>query len=186
MYKIGDFVEFVEQPAATQPVPEFWYLLRVHPNREKRVMDGFERRGIAGYCPWFKKTIGFGRHYRRLVDRPVFPGIIFVPDFDAELDRLKVVDGVAQFIRFGETAARLKPDDISKVHHLTLALNVPASKRARMFRTGQLVRMAAGPFSFWIGRIERLDDAGRVRVLLDIFGRKTPVVIEEDDLESVD
>ena len=44
-------------------------------------------------------------------------------------------------------------------------------------RPGQSVRILTGAFADFIGEIERLDDSGRIRVLLDIMGGQTPVVL---------
>jgi transcription antitermination factor NusG len=43
--------------------------------------------------------------------------------------------------------------------------------------TGQSVRILSGPFSNFVGTLERLDDAGRVRVLLDMMGTAVPVAL---------
>jgi transcriptional antiterminator RfaH len=44
-------------------------------------------------------------------------------------------------------------------------------------REGQSVKVTAGPFADLIGQLERLDDNGRVRVLLDILGGKVRVTL---------
>jgi len=43
--------------------------------------------------------------------------------------------------------------------------------------TGQSVRILSGPFANVVGRLERLDAAGRVRVLLDMMGTTVPVAV---------
>ncbi len=47
-------------------------------------------------------------------------------------------------------------------------------------KIGAAVRVAAGPFSEQLGILDGLDDKGRVRVLLDILGRKVPVHLAKD------
>ena len=42
---------------------------------------------------------------------------------------------------------------------------------------GQSVRILTGPFADFVGTLERLDDAGRVRVLLDMMGTAVPVAL---------
>lgn len=52
-----------------------------------------------------------------------------------------------------------------------------ASDRATFssrLRTGEIVNFVSGPFSGLMGTLERLTDAGRVTVLLDLLGGKTP------------
>ncbi len=44
---------------------------------------------------------------------------------------------------------------------------------------GQMVRVSAGPFAGLVGRLQQLDDSGRVRILLEILGGKVPVLLSE-------
>ena len=46
-----------------------------------------------------------------------------------------------------------------------------------MFKIGQAVRIADGPFADLVGKLEQLDVAGRVRVLLDLLGRSVSVAL---------
>jgi len=48
--------------------------------------------------------------------------------------------------------------------------------------TGQLVRILSGPFADFVGKLERLDDSGRVRVLLDMMGTAVPVALHRSAL----
>jgi transcriptional antiterminator RfaH len=42
-------------------------------------------------------------------------------------------------------------------------------------KLGEAIRLAAGPFAEKLGILDRMDDSGRIRVLLSIFGRQVPV-----------
>ena len=44
-------------------------------------------------------------------------------------------------------------------------------------KVGAAVRLAAGPFADQLGILDRLDDAGRIRVLLSMFGQQVPVYL---------
>jgi transcription antitermination factor NusG len=44
-------------------------------------------------------------------------------------------------------------------------------------KVGAAVRLAAGPFADQLGILDRLDDAGRIRVLLSMFGQQVPVCL---------
>jgi hypothetical protein len=43
---------------------------------------------------------------------------------------------------------------------------------------GDPVRLTQGPFADYLGTLDRLDDSGRVRVLLDMLGRRVPILVE--------
>jgi transcription antitermination factor NusG len=45
-------------------------------------------------------------------------------------------------------------------------------------KVGDRVRLTQGPFAEYLGMLERLDDSGRVRVLLDMLGRRVPILVE--------
>jgi transcriptional antiterminator RfaH len=49
-------------------------------------------------------------------------------------------------------------------------------------KVGQSVRLAFGPFADFIGTLERLDSAGRVRVLIDLLGRSVSVAVKGEAL----
>jgi len=46
----------------------------------------------------------------------------------------------------------------------------------------QSVRILTGPFADFVGKLDRLDDAGRVRVLLDMMGTAVPVALHRSAL----
>lgn len=193
MYKIGDVVGLVDvDDAPAVPVsPERWYLLRTHPGREFIVSDAFMHRGISHHLPTFVRSVWAGGHaarvsrHRRTVRRPLFPGVILVPDFEADIDRLKQTGGVAGWLRIGDQAAAITPKVWREVRDIEAVLAVPPSKRPRRFEVGQLVRIADGPLHMWIGRIERLDAKGRLRVLIAAAKRAFPVEVAEDEVEPV-
>ena len=192
MLKIGDFVEAVDPSrhgSLEVAVPQRWYLLRVHPSREASVMRTFARRNISAYLPTITKSavvtryrIGYSVDVKRNVTMPLFPGLILVPDFEYNQDRLRSIDGVVGFLRFGPCTAFLNQKLIADVRNIEAIGNVPPSKRERMYALGQLVRVVDGPFASFAGRIERLDSNGRLSVLVDLFKRMVPVGLDQDQI----
>ena len=51
---------------------------------------------------------------------------------------------------------------------------------------GDPVRLLQGPFAEYLGTLDRLDDSGRVRVLLEMLGRRVPVMVDVHHLDRVD
>jgi transcriptional antiterminator NusG len=185
LLKIGDFVEPVEVAHTSSPVPKLWYLLRIHPNRELTVEEKLNERGVCAYIPKEKRSVRAGRS-RQLRVAPIFPGLLFIPDFEADLRRLKdLAEGIVGYVMFGERAAYASPRIMESIRGLEAVIDIPVSKRARKYAIGQLVRVVDGPFNWWEGRIERLDTHGRLRVLLNILEREVPVEMDEDQIEPV-
>lgn len=179
-------VNDVSAGAVDLNIAHHWFLLGVHPNRENRVLNSFRLRGWTGYVPQVLKAMWVTRGCRRLVSRPMFPGMMFVPDTMDDIDRLKQVDGISRFIRFGDVRAAISADLMRDVVALEVIAHVPPSKRAARWKAGTLVRVESGPFVGWQGRIENLDDDGRYHVALEIFGKATPIALTEDDLSEID
>jgi len=198
MLKIGDFVEHsvADLLPVVPAVPEAWFLIRVHPMRERKVMDALLRRGASCAVPTFEHVQKVHHKWRqwtlqkvRRVRSPIFPGIVFVPDFDADIRRLQSLsDGIFGYLRLGERAISLCPSLFDQVRRLELAMNQPLSQAKRALKAGDRVRIKEGagnPFEMWTGRFQRLDGKGRLRVLIQIMEREVPVVLAEDEIEPV-
>jgi transcriptional antiterminator RfaH len=49
-----------------------------------------------------------------------------------------------------------------------------------------MVRVSAGPFADLVGRLQQLDDSGRVRILLEVLGGEVPVLLSQNCVVSAD
>ena len=94
-YRQGEFVGMVDLVQLTGPlevpIPERWYALRTFANSEAKVLRRFIREHVSYYYPTVRETKTVTRHRRgfsydvsRDVYVPLFPGIIFIPDFQAK------------------------------------------------------------------------------------------------------
>lgn len=192
--EIGQFVDVIERPSERLdvPMPERWFVLKAFPNREAAVMKVFRRRGISHYFPMFpreeiivRRRSGYEVRMKRRVITPLFPGMIFVPDFECLPGAFDGIEGLSGFMRFGDWRAYLSLKDYAIIQAINAVACTPRSKRERMFETGQLVRIVDGPFASFSGRIERLDSKGRLSVLVDLFKRMIPVQFDEGQIEAV-
>jgi transcriptional antiterminator NusG len=171
------------------PLPKRWHLLRIRPNRETQVLRSFEQRNISAYLPRVTHTVANGlspvRQLRRTVISPLFPGLIFMPDFEFSNRQVLATDGVAGYLRFGEHTAYLTHAVFCDVRAIEAAANIPHSKRKRLYELGQLVQVIDGPLASWTGRIERLDAKGRYKILVNALARGMMVSLTERQIESV-
>src|SRR5258708_21187148 len=116
LFNIGDFVEFVSRPEVINPLPAVWYLLRLHLNFDLKAERQLHERGISAYVPKEKKIVKgvWKRKIARLV--PLFPGAMFIPDFDADIERLKRnADGIGGVVKIHGPAAEVWADTIRKM-----------------------------------------------------------------------
>lgn len=186
LLRIGDFVCFMDSCDVSLPIPKLWYLLRIQPNREMTVEDKLRDRGVSTYLPKEKRTVKGMWSRRVLRTVPIFPGLLFIPDFEADIRRLKnLAEGIIGFVTFGDNAAFARPKTMHAIRNLEYTLDVPPSQRKRLYEIGQLVRVVDGPFEMFEGTIDRLDSHGRLKVLLNVMERETSVLMDESQIEAV-
>lgn len=176
-----------------------WYLLSVLPQAENWISATLIGLKVANvYSPlcakdevvWSRQPLT-GKRIRtgiKRVMRPMLPGYLFVRcDYEAEWPKIR---------------ARVPKEKMSTVNNnngapyvihniLMQALYEKELKeigekqnRTDDFKPGDAVRLLTGPFADWIGKIERLDSGERIRILLDLFGRGTPVVMSVSEIEA--
>jgi transcriptional antiterminator RfaH len=164
---------------------ERWYVVHALPHSELRARDHLENQGFQTYLPRRLKTV---RHARKIttVAGPFFPRYLFVV-LDLTRDKWRSVRGtigVSSLIMQGEVP---HPVPYGVLETLTTLTDAQGFLRLDTeFRVGDRVRLTAGVFAERLGICQRLDDSGRVRVLLDIMGGRVPVLVERDCLEAAE
>ncbi len=163
---------------------ERWYVVRSLPSREARAEMQLLAQGFRVFTPRVSKTVRHARKLRAVV-APVFPSYIFVA-LDLQKDRWRSVNGtfgVACLLMAGELPEPVPRGVVEQLLDYTDEAGI--ARFDRDLREGQTVRVTAGPFARALGRLERLDGKGRVRVLLDIMGGKVNVLLDRSGLEAV-
>jgi transcription elongation factor/antiterminator RfaH len=158
-----------------------WYVVHTQPHAEDRAIENLERQGFTIFCPRYSRTI---RHARKAAQyrAALFPSYLFIR-LDPARDRWRSVNGsrgVVRLLSQGDVPVPV-PDDV--VEQLLARMDEHSCiDWSPSYVCGQAVRICDGPFADLIGRIEYLDGAGRVRVLLDLMGRTVSVRTRPDML----
>lgn len=159
---------------------ERWFLVHALPKSEHKAEFHLRAQGFATYLPQIRKTI---RHARQLrtVSAPLFPRYLFII-LDPERDRwlsVRSTVGVAFLLtcdgRPAPVPAGVVESLIGRSEGDLIRLDAPLIE-------GQSVRILSGPFADFVGTLERLDDAGRVRVLLEMMGTAVPLLLHRSAL----
>ncbi len=153
---------------------ERWYVARTQSQRELYASKQLVNQGFRVFVPRYWKN---RRHARKAetVLAALFPRYIFVRlDRTKErwrsingtfgVDRLLTHDGEPQAVPRGVVESFISataPDGGIRFHF--------------DLKEGQNIRVTAGPFAELVGQLERLDENGRVRILLDLMGGKVRV-----------
>jgi transcription elongation factor/antiterminator RfaH len=160
---------------------ERWFLVHTLPKSEARAELRLSAQGFRCYMPLFEKTI---RHARKLrtVRAPLFPRYLFVI-LDLARDSWSPVRGTIGVSRlFATQDGRPVPVPVGVVESLLERSDGQVTRLDSNLVRGQRVRILSGPFADFAGTLARLDDAGRVQVLLEMMGTEVPVTLSRSAL----
>jgi transcription elongation factor/antiterminator RfaH len=160
---------------------ERWFLAHTQPKSERKAELHLGAQGFKTYCPQVQKTV---RHARQLrtVRAPLFPRYMFLildPGRDRWLSVRSTV-GVSSLVTCED-----RPVPVPKGVVEALIARTDEANLTRFdvdLNTGQAVRILSGPFADFMGTLERLDAAGRVRVLLTMMGSTVRVALHRSAL----
>ena len=152
---------------------ERWFLIHTLPKSERKAEWHLGAQGFRSFLPQFEKTI---RHARQLrtVRAPLFPRYLFVV-LDLERDAWLSVRSTVGVSRLFTQDGRPVPVPVGIVEALIAQSDGNLTRLDARLVKGQQVRILSGPFAEFIGTLERLDEAGRVQVLLELMGTAVPV-----------
>jgi transcriptional antiterminator RfaH len=160
---------------------ERWFLAHTLPKSEWKAELHLGAQGFRTFQPQIRKTI---RHARQLktVRAPLFPRYLFVI-LDLKRDRwLSVRSTVGVSSLYGSRDGRPVPVPIGIVESLIERSDDTLTRLDNDLVKGQQVRILTGPFVDFIGTLDRLNAAGRVRVLLQLMGTAVPVTLHRSAL----
>jgi transcriptional antiterminator NusG len=187
--------EAEEKPAEKPPRPEgtAWYVVHSYAGYENKVKKNLEHRiesmgmqnQIFQVIVPTEEEVELKDGQRRTTERRIFPGYVLV-EMVMNDDTWYVVrntPGVTDFVRSGSKPVPLRPEEVDKILR---RMEAEAPKIKVSFRVGQRVRITEGPFEDFVGVVDAIDtDRGRVRVLVSVFGRETPIEVDFLQVERI-
>ena len=180
--------EVVQRPEGTA-----WYVVHSYSGYENKVRKNLEHRiesmgmrdQIFQVIVPTEEEVELRDGQRRTTERRVFPGYILVEMLlnDDTWHAVRNTPGVTDFVRSGDKPVPLRPEEVDKILR---RMEADAPKIKVRFREGQQIRIIEGPFEDFIGTVDVIDaDRARVRVLVSMFGRETPVEVDFLQVERV-
>jgi transcriptional antiterminator RfaH len=161
-------------PTVCLGVNERWYVVRTQVQREVIAARHLTNQGFRVFVPRCQKN---RRHARRveIVSVSLFPRYIFTV-VDRTRDRWRSINGTIGVDRLLTSGGEPQPVPRGLVEGLIDAADAKGNIHFGFdLREGQSVKVIAGPFANLIGSLEKLDDRGRVSVLLELLGATIPV-----------
>lgn len=168
------------------PVDAHWYVVHTYSGHEKKVASALKQRVEAMrlkdkifeiIIPTRNIVVVRSGKKHELKER-IFPGYILVKMIldDNSWLTVRTTQGVTAFVGTGN-----KPTPISQkeVDTILRFMHMEAPKYKATFSMGEAVKIIDGPFSEFLGTVDSIDnEKGKVKVLVSIFGRETPVELD--------
>jgi transcriptional antiterminator NusG len=112
------------------------------------------------------------------IKEKIFPGYMLVKMImdDPTWLAVRTTPGITGFVGAGKQPTPLSDLEVSNIQKF---VSTPAKRFKTRFTKGEAVKITDGPFSDFLGTIEEIDEEkGKVKVLVSIFGRETPVELD--------
>jgi transcriptional antiterminator NusG len=170
-----------------------WFVVHTYSGYEERVKKNLEQRirfmdsgdEISQVVIPTEVEIEVKDGQRRNVDKKILPGYILVEMnmTDQSWNIVRNTPGVTGFVGSGNKPVPLQEEEVSRILK-QMAAETPKVKVG--FRKGQSVRVNNGPFIDFVGVVDDINPArGKVKVLLSLFGRETPVELDFLQVEKL-
>ena len=165
-----------------------WYILHVYSGFEARVKANLEERiAVFAHPEKFgevvvpiEQVVELVKGKRKTSNRKFYPGYILI-QMDLDEETWHLVNSTAKVTGF--LGGRDKPVSISDEEAQQILSRMEAGKTAPQpkfyFEPGDEVRVIDGPFTNFNGTVDEVNpEKGKVKVLVSIFGRSTPVELD--------
>lgn len=177
----------VEPPPKSENMQ--WYILKVQSNREESIKEGLLRRvKRAGLDHFFgeviiptEKVTEFRGGKKKVVKRKLYPGYLVV---QMELNDdtwflVRETAGIGDFTGAAGRPAPMLPHEVERILMKEEERHEKAPTLKIAFKPGDQVKINEGTFENFEGEVASIDETnGRVTVMINIFGRSTPVELE--------
>ncbi|HEY1524019.1 MAG TPA: transcription termination/antitermination protein NusG [Solirubrobacteraceae bacterium] len=170
-----------------------WYVVNTYSGHENKVKQNLEHRVVSlGQQSAVRQIVvptesvsEMKDNQKVTVEKRTMPGYVLV-NMDLNEDSwmlVKGTPGVTGFVGASNEPVPLTQDEVNRLLHKETA------ERPRMraqFSIGESVKVISGPLSDFSGEISEVnEDAQRIKVLVSIFGRETPVEVSFDQVKKI-
>lgn len=186
-------VSLQEEKSSQEKEKEQWYVIHTYAGYENRVKNNLEKRATSmGMTDKIRRVLVpvedrlvVKEGKRKIVQRKIYPGYVLV-EMDLNDDSWYLVrhtPGVTGFVGSGAKPLPLQPAEAKQILR---QIGVDAPKPKVDFAVGESVRITSGPFENFIGTIEEVNpEKGRIKVLVSMFGRETPLELDFSQAEKL-
>lgn len=163
-----------------------WYAIHTYAGYEEKVAEAIKQRietlemadKIFDVIVPKEKQIEIKNGKRRVVEKRIFQGYVLVQMAmsDEAWVMVRNTPNVTGFVGSGNTPTPVSEDEMDKIKK-RMGVKDPTHKLN--FAVGEVVNIIDGPFKGFDGAINEIDDQkGKIKVLVNMFGRETPVELD--------
>ena len=170
-----------------------WFVVHTYSGYEERVKKNLEQRikfmdsesEITEVVVPTEDEIEVKSGQKQTVSKKILPGYVLIQMgmSDQSWKIVRNTPGVTGFVGGGDKPVPLTEEEITRI---LKQMEAEAPKLKIGFREGESVRVTDGPFLDFIGVVESINsEKGKVKVLLSLFGRNTPVELDFLQVEKL-
>lgn len=170
-----------------------WYAIHTYSGYEEKVAESIQQRvesvdmadKIFGVLVPKEKQIEIKNGKRKIVEKKIFQGYVLV-EMKMTEDAWFIIrntPGVTGFVGTGSDPTPVSDAEITKIKK---RMGVADPKHQINYSVGEVVNITDGPFKGFDGAINEIDTAkGKIKVLVSMFGRETPVELDALQVKKV-
>lgn len=171
-----------------------WYVIHTYAGYENKVKANLEKRVASMNMEdkIFRIIVPMEDEYqikdgkKKLTKRKIYPGYVLVEMIltDDSWYVVRNTPGVTGFVGAGSRPVSLLPGEVQQVMR---QMGVEQPRHRVIFALGENVRVVGGPFENFVGTVDEVHpERGKLRVLVSMFGRETPVELDFFQVEKMD
>lgn len=187
-----------------------WYVLRVISGKEKKIKQNIEsevsRSNWGSYITQVlvptEKVYQIKNGKKQVKDRNFFPGYLLIEvmynEYENETKRkeqqklvqsivqsISAVNGVINFLGDKGIPVPLRKSEVNRILGKVDEIQESGEVMTEPFLIGETIKIIDGPFNEFFGTIEEInDDRKKIKVIVKIFGRRTPVELSFTQVEK--
>jgi transcriptional antiterminator NusG len=163
-----------------------WYIIHTYPGEEEAVAKNLKHRienlgmedKIFNVVVPKEKKIKIKNGKRKLIEERIYPGYVFV-EMTVTDDSWYVVRNTPRVTGFIGAGTTPIPVSGKEIEVLKNRMGMEAPQYKIDVSLGSLVKITDGPFKDFEGKVSEIDEEkGKLKVLVNIFGRETPVEVD--------
>ncbi len=163
-----------------------WYVVHTTSGHEARVAEtlrqrietmGLDEKIFELLIPTQDRVV-IRSGKKATIKEKIFPGYLLVKMLldDSSWLAVRTTPGITGFVGSGKTPLPLSEEEVQNIQKF---ISTPAKRFKTRFSVGEAVKITDGPFADYLGTIDEIDEEkGKVKVLVSIFGRETPVELD--------